>query len=135
MCDVGFFPFVYTVVRVFLVDFEQPRALVTKVLDDGARARLVENLAGNLGGVKTPAIKARQRKRSSFPRRLLRHLACSERRAGPWFSVSQRLTNFFFFTRSRYLRRCRPILWRRCREGYWTSSCQAPPGQVSRGGP
>jgi len=42
------------------LDFEQPRALVTKVLDDTARAHLVENLAGNLGNVKKAEIKARQ---------------------------------------------------------------------------
>lgn len=45
-----------------LVDFEQPRALVTKVMDATARAHLVENLAGHLGGVQTAAIKERQRK-------------------------------------------------------------------------
>lgn len=42
------------------VDFEQPRALVTKVMDETARAHLVENLAGHLGNVKTQAIKERQ---------------------------------------------------------------------------
>lgn len=42
------------------LDFEQPRALVTKVMDAEARAHLVENLAGHLGNVKTAAIKERQ---------------------------------------------------------------------------
>jgi len=45
-----------------VVDFEQPRALVTKVMDDAARQRLVENIAGALGGVKTTRIKELQRK-------------------------------------------------------------------------
>jgi catalase len=42
------------------LDFEQPRALVTKVMDDTARAHLVSNLAGHLGNVKSKEIKERQ---------------------------------------------------------------------------
>ena len=43
------------------VDFEQPRALWTKVFDDVARDHFVLNVAGNLGNVKSATIKARQR--------------------------------------------------------------------------
>jgi hypothetical protein len=46
---------------VLVVDFEQPRALVTKVMDDTAREHLVENIAGHLGNVKTTRIKELQR--------------------------------------------------------------------------
>ena len=46
----------------FLVDFEQPRALWTKVFDDTAKAHFVSNVAGHLGGAKSAEIKARQRK-------------------------------------------------------------------------
>jgi len=42
------------------LDFEQPRALVTKVMDADARSRLVENLAGHLGGVRSAEVKAKQ---------------------------------------------------------------------------
>ncbi|KAF8581177.1 catalase [Ramaria rubella] len=42
------------------LDFEQPRALWTKVLDDGAKERLVQNLADALGGAKSSEVKARQ---------------------------------------------------------------------------
>jgi len=42
------------------LDFEQPRVLYTKVLDDTGRQHLVENIAANLGNVKSPEIKARQ---------------------------------------------------------------------------
>jgi catalase len=45
----------------FLVDFEQPRALYQNVMDDGARARLVSNIAGHLGGAKSAEVKARTR--------------------------------------------------------------------------
>lgn len=45
----------------FLVDFEQPRALWSKVWDDRAREAYVQNVAGHFGGVKSPEIKARQR--------------------------------------------------------------------------
>ena len=43
------------------VDFEQPRALWSKVWNDAARAAYVQNVAGHFGGVKSPEIKARQR--------------------------------------------------------------------------
>jgi len=43
------------------VDFEQPRALWTKVFDETAKAHYVSNVAGHLGNVKSPEIKARQR--------------------------------------------------------------------------
>jgi len=42
------------------LDLEQPRALWTKVFDDGARERFVENVAGHIGGVKSKEIVARQ---------------------------------------------------------------------------
>ena len=45
----------------FVVDFEQPRALVTKVMDSTARQHLVENISGHLGNVKTTRIKELQR--------------------------------------------------------------------------
>lgn len=48
-----------------LVDFEQPRALYQKAMDDTAREHLISNLAGHLGGVKTKAIKERQCKQCS----------------------------------------------------------------------
>jgi catalase len=43
------------------VDFEQPRALWSKVWDDEAREHYVQNVAGHLGNVKSAEIKARQR--------------------------------------------------------------------------
>jgi len=42
------------------LDFEQPRALWTKVFDDTAKDHYVSNVAGHLGGVKSAEIKARQ---------------------------------------------------------------------------
>ena len=48
-----------------VVDFEQPRALYAKVLDDTGRQHLVKNIAAHLGNVKSAEIKARQRKFSS----------------------------------------------------------------------
>lgn len=42
------------------VDFEQPRALWTRVFDDGAKERYVNNVAGHLGGAKSAEIKKRQ---------------------------------------------------------------------------
>jgi catalase len=44
------------------VDFEQPRALYTKVLNDTDREHLIQNIAASLGGVQSAEIKARQRK-------------------------------------------------------------------------
>ena len=43
------------------VDFEQPWTLWTKAFDDTAKNHYVSNVAGHLGGVKSPEIKARQR--------------------------------------------------------------------------
>jgi catalase len=45
-----------------VVDFEQPRALYTKVLNDTGRQHLVQNISAHLGNVKSAEIKARQRK-------------------------------------------------------------------------
>ncbi|ELU36962.1 catalase [Rhizoctonia solani AG-1 IA] len=45
---------------VFIVDFEQPRALWQKVMKDDAKERFVKNVAGHLGGAKSAEIKARQ---------------------------------------------------------------------------
>jgi catalase len=42
------------------LDFEQPRALYTKVLSETDRQHLVQNIAGSLGTVKSAEIKARQ---------------------------------------------------------------------------
>jgi len=42
------------------LDFEQPRALYNKALDDTGREHLINNLAGHLGNVKTKEIKERQ---------------------------------------------------------------------------
>jgi len=42
------------------LDFEQPRALYQKVMDEGARSRLVENFAGHLGNCKSKEVIARQ---------------------------------------------------------------------------
>jgi len=42
------------------LDFEQPRALYRKVMNDTDRAHLISNLAGHLGGAKSHEIKARQ---------------------------------------------------------------------------
>lgn len=39
------------------LDFQQPNALWTKVFDDGARERYVDNVSGHLGGVKKAEIK------------------------------------------------------------------------------
>ncbi|KAK4701574.1 catalase, partial [Phenoliferia sp. Uapishka_3] len=41
------------------LDFEQPRTLWTRVFDDGAKERFVQNIAGHLGGVKSDDVKAR----------------------------------------------------------------------------
>ena len=43
------------------VDFEQPRALYTKVLDDVGRDHLVNNVVEHVRGVKSPVIKSRIR--------------------------------------------------------------------------
>lgn len=48
-----------------IVDFEQPRALWTKVFDDKAKDAYVKNVSGHLGTVKSNEIKARQRACSS----------------------------------------------------------------------
>lgn len=53
-----------------LVDFEQPRALWSKVWNDEQREAYVQNVAGHFGGVKSQEVKARQRK--SHQRDLLR---------------------------------------------------------------
>lgn len=45
-----------------LVDFEQPRALWEKVFSDTDKEHFVYNVSVHLGGVKSPIIKARQRK-------------------------------------------------------------------------
>lgn len=50
----------YDLSEITELDFEQPRALWSKVFDDGARERLVNNLAGHLGGAKSGEVKARQ---------------------------------------------------------------------------
>jgi catalase len=42
------------------LDFEQPRALWTKVFDDTAKAHFVSNVAGHISGAKSAQIKARQ---------------------------------------------------------------------------
>jgi catalase len=58
------------------VDFEQPRALWSKVFDETAKAHYVGNVAGHLGGVKSAEIKARQRMShcdSRFPMYSLTH--------------------------------------------------------------
>ena len=51
----------FWIISYFLsVDFEQPRALWTKVWNDAAREAYVQNVAAHFGGVKSSAIKARQ---------------------------------------------------------------------------
>ena len=45
-----------------VVDFEQPRALWQNVFDDMQKAHFVSNMAAALGSVKSPVVKARQRK-------------------------------------------------------------------------
>ncbi|KDR70275.1 hypothetical protein GALMADRAFT_255177 [Galerina marginata CBS 339.88] len=42
------------------LDFEQPRALWSKVWDDKQRAAYVKNVSGHFSGVKSPEVKARQ---------------------------------------------------------------------------
>ncbi|KAF9479504.1 catalase [Pholiota conissans] len=42
------------------LDFEQPRALWSKVWDEAQREAYVQNVAGHFSGVKDPAVKARQ---------------------------------------------------------------------------
>ena len=44
-----------------LVEFEQPRALYQKVMNDTDRDHLVSNIAGHLGGAKSAEVKARTR--------------------------------------------------------------------------
>ena len=46
----------------YLVDFEQPRALWSKVWDDKAREAYVQNVSGHFKNVKSPQVKERQRK-------------------------------------------------------------------------
>lgn len=41
------------------LDFEQPRELWTRVFDEAAKERFVNNIAGHFGDVKSPAVKAR----------------------------------------------------------------------------
>lgn len=43
------------------MDFEQPRAMWSKVWNDTDREHYVQNVAGHLGGAKSAAIKNRQR--------------------------------------------------------------------------
>lgn len=45
----------------YLVDFEQPRALWEKVFDNTAKEHFVYNVSGHLGSVKSDVVKARQR--------------------------------------------------------------------------
>jgi catalase len=45
-----------------IVDFEQPRVLWSKVWDDKAREAYVQNVSGHFKNVKSPQVKARQRK-------------------------------------------------------------------------
>lgn len=47
------------------VDFEQPRALWQKVFDNTQKEHFVGNVASHLGNVKSPVVKARQRKSSN----------------------------------------------------------------------
>ncbi|TDL22479.1 catalase [Rickenella mellea] len=47
-------------IEVTELDFEQPRALWSKVFDDGAKERYVQNVSGHLGNVKSAEVKARQ---------------------------------------------------------------------------
>lgn len=42
------------------LDFEQPRALWTRVFDDGAKARFISNVAGHLGSAKSEVVIQRQ---------------------------------------------------------------------------
>jgi catalase len=43
----------------YAVDFEQPRALWTRVFSKDAQDRFISNVAGHLGGAKSPVVKAR----------------------------------------------------------------------------
>ena len=47
--------------RICAVDFEQPRALWSKVFSDTDRDHLVHNVAVHLKNAKSPEVKARQR--------------------------------------------------------------------------
>src|SRR5882757_4048450 len=46
----------------YIVDFEQPRALWSKVWGDKEREAYVQNVSGHFKNVKNPEVKARQRK-------------------------------------------------------------------------
>ena len=50
--------------RIIIVDFEQPRVLWSKVWDDKEREAYVQNVSGHFKNVKSPEVKARQRKQS-----------------------------------------------------------------------
>jgi catalase len=47
---------------IYIVDFEQPRVLWSKVWGDKARQAYVQNVSGHFKNVKSPEVKARQRK-------------------------------------------------------------------------
>ncbi len=57
-----------------IVDFEQPRVLYTKVMSDTDRKHLIQNIAGNIGNVKSAEIKARQRRFLSLSHQNLSYL-------------------------------------------------------------
>lgn len=51
----------YVIELDFTVDFEQPRALYTTVMNDVDRAHLVDNVVGHVSGVKSPQLKQKIR--------------------------------------------------------------------------
>jgi hypothetical protein len=88
------------------VDFEQPRALWTKVFDDTAKEHYIKNVAGHLGNVKSSEIKNRQR---------MLHLL------DDLCPISHEMS------RSRCLRRCRSRAFRPHCQCYWCTIRPASP--------
>lgn len=78
---------------VMAVDFEQPRALYTKVFDDAAREALVNNIAGHFGAVKSAEIKARQRESPYSLSTLMIRMLTSLRVVSVWAAVDQSLSD------------------------------------------
>ncbi len=96
------------------VDFEQPRALWSKVFSDTDKDHFVSNVAGHLGNAKSAEVKARQRMSSllqSGEISLTRPWPCSVR-----------------------IRRCRPDALRPHRRRYQGAARPAPLVQACRGG-
>jgi hypothetical protein len=103
---------------------------VTKVLDNAARARLVENLAGHLGNVKKAEIKANQRAFSFIPSKDPPPLSLSFRVPHHKESGERPSPDTPLVSTSGHLCDGEPAVRRCRRQGYRPSIREAPPGQT-----